>query len=264
MLMRRHRNGLADELKAAGFSTRTCNALIYGVGLRSLDEVRTAEGGSKKSRTGLAWELSILANFGQKGLFEVEAFRAGRDPRTARSQDRQTVAVSLAGVELDILDAWIAEQTDPEPSRPAAIRAMMQATLQDGPPIRAARLGRWGGSRCHARGSALSQRVGGWPYVSPHESTHDLLASWRSQLQLCLRGGEAGGLARRRSSGVCRLRFDRQSSAGREHSGCLQSVERVGVAVIACGRPARRPAATTSRGPCSTSAMSRAGGGGCG
>ncbi len=47
-------------------------------------------------------------------------------PATSR---RQTIGLRVQPSELAALDAWIGQQQDPKPSRPAAIRAMVRAAL---------------------------------------------------------------------------------------------------------------------------------------
>lgn len=125
--MSRH-HGLGVELHAAGFSTRTVNALVYSLGLSSLEQLRTAEWGSVEDRTGLAWALQTLPNMGRKGLAEVVAFRAGLDPKAARPAGKRYYSVPLDDAEFAALDAWIAAQPKPV-GRPEAIRAMVVASL---------------------------------------------------------------------------------------------------------------------------------------
>ena len=120
---------LTDDLKAAGFSTRTVHGLIYGAGIASIEHLRSAPWGSLAERQGLVWELHCSPNMGAKGLAEVEAFRRGEDPRKAKPPGPERVSVPFEPDQIAALDAWIAKQPKPV-SRHEAIRAFVAAGLQ--------------------------------------------------------------------------------------------------------------------------------------
>jgi hypothetical protein len=127
--MARKRYGLEAELHEAGFSTRAIHALIYSVGIESLDELRRLPWGDRRDHQSLCGRLGVSPNVGKKCLAEVEAFRAGKDPRSARAPGPFYVSAPLDEAQLAALDAWIAAQPKPV-SRPEAIRAMVAAALE--------------------------------------------------------------------------------------------------------------------------------------
>jgi hypothetical protein len=119
-----------DAFRAAGFSTRTANALIYSARINHPDELKTGDwGNGRPDDEGLSRRLTVTPNLGAKGLAEVEAFRAGRDPRTAVAPGPTKFTVPLDDGQLAALDAWIAAQPKPV-SRPEAIRAMVAVALK--------------------------------------------------------------------------------------------------------------------------------------
>ncbi len=127
--MAKRRYGLEAELAEVGFSSRTINALIYSLRLESIDQLRSAEWGSEKDRTGLAWILSTLPNMGAKGSAEVRAFRDHGDARRAVTMAPSSVSARLQPQEVAKLDAWAAERGL---SRTEAVRSIVPSTLQTG------------------------------------------------------------------------------------------------------------------------------------
>jgi Ribbon-helix-helix protein, copG family len=125
--MARHRQGLEGELASAGFSTRTINALIYGLQLQSVDELRSAEWAPVGDKNGLATTLGRIPNMGAKGLAEVQAFREQGDARQAIPSGPSSVSARLRPNELASLDAWAAAHGM---SRAEAIRTMLLSALQ--------------------------------------------------------------------------------------------------------------------------------------
>jgi len=120
-------------LLAAGFSSHTINALIRHSRVGSLEQLKNAPWGDRRVPGTLAWQLATTPNLGRKGIAEVEAFRAGLDPGTARAPGLTYTSVPLSPVELNALDAFLAKQPK-KVSRPEAIRAFV-ATGLPGPPI---------------------------------------------------------------------------------------------------------------------------------
>lgn len=127
--MARRRYGLEGELAEAGFSSRTINALKYGLQLESIDQLKSAEWGSVKERTGLAGALSVLPNMGRKGFAEVQAFREHGDARRAATIAPTSVSARLDPPEIAKLDAWAAERGI---SRTEAVRRIVLSTLLRG------------------------------------------------------------------------------------------------------------------------------------
>lgn len=125
--MARRRYGLEAELEDAGFSSRTINALKYGLQLASIEQLQSAEWGSQKHRNGLAWELSVLPNLGPKGFAEVQAFRDLGDARRAATVVPTSVSARLQPQEVAKLDAWASERGV---SRTEAVRRILLSTLQ--------------------------------------------------------------------------------------------------------------------------------------
>ena len=104
--MAKQRTRLEAELEDVGFSIRTIRALIYNLGLERLEDLKSAEWGSVKERTGLATVLSRLPNMGPKGVAEVQAFREHGDARRATKIAPTSVGARLHPSELAALDAW--------------------------------------------------------------------------------------------------------------------------------------------------------------
>lgn len=122
--------GLEAELHEAGFSTRTITAIVYGAGIKSLDELKSTPWGTgNPGDNGLAWKLATTGNFGKKGLAEVEAFREGRDVRSARPPGPASLTIPMESKMLAELDAFIARQPKPT-TRPEAIREFVAAALR--------------------------------------------------------------------------------------------------------------------------------------
>ncbi len=122
---------MEDELRAAGFSRRTANALVYSSRVESLEALMSGPWGDRNDTTSLCWELSVTPGLGPKGVAEVLAFREGRDPRTAVAPGPIKAILLLGPEEVAALDAWIAKQPEPV-SRPEAIRAFVAAGLDLG------------------------------------------------------------------------------------------------------------------------------------
>jgi hypothetical protein len=119
--------------KSAGFSARAAYALAYSDLNLTPEQLRSLPWGNPRRSGSLAWRISLLPRLGPKGLAEIEAFRAGRDPASARPPGEFKAVVPLPSELLDRLDAWIAQQPD-GPSRPEAIRRMIAAaTRRDWP-----------------------------------------------------------------------------------------------------------------------------------
>jgi hypothetical protein len=113
-----------SELVAAGFSTRTRNALTSNFSpVTSLEELRTRPWGHRNAPHTLSRQLWRTPNLGRKGMAEVEVFREGGDPRTARPRGMTYMNVPLDPAQLTALDAWIASQPKPL-SRPQALRRL--------------------------------------------------------------------------------------------------------------------------------------------
>lgn len=127
--MAKLRYGLEQELAEAGFSSRTINALVYGLQLESLNQLRSGEWGSAKDRTGLASELSRLPNMGPKGIAEVQAFRECGDARRAVTVAPTSVSARLNPSEITKLDTWASERGL---SRTEAVRSIVLSTLRAG------------------------------------------------------------------------------------------------------------------------------------
>ena len=125
--MARERQGLEGELASAGFSTRTINALIYGLQLQSVDKLRSAEWGSIKAGTRLVTAPSRTTNMGPKGVAEVQAFREQGDARRAAPAGPSSVSARLQPNELARLDAWAIEHGM---NRAEAVRTMVLSALQ--------------------------------------------------------------------------------------------------------------------------------------
>jgi len=137
---RREQHVLEQELLTAGLSSRTTNALIFGADLYSIEQLTKPRWGDPKDRDSLHWWLCRVPGLGPKGIAEVVALRAGRDPGAARLLGQRAVTVPLGSADLGALDAWIAKQPKPI-TRPEAIRAIVRASLhlmgEGGPEIRA-------------------------------------------------------------------------------------------------------------------------------
>lgn len=118
----------SDELRAAGFSTRATNALVYSSGIGSLEELRSRPWGDRQDTTSLQWALSVRGSLGPREIAEVVAFREGRDPRKAVAPIPMNVVVPLQPDDLAALDAWIAEQAKPL-SRSQAVGVLMTQGL---------------------------------------------------------------------------------------------------------------------------------------
>lgn len=114
---------LEAELLAAGFSARSARALSRGTGLTSLNELRDRDWGDPKQMGALSYELSIAPGLGSTGLAEVLAFRLHGDPSPGLTE-AQPILAKLRPREVGALDAWIARQPDPRPSRGEALRIL--------------------------------------------------------------------------------------------------------------------------------------------
>jgi hypothetical protein len=119
--MARRHFGLAAELAEAGFSTRAINALIYSLQLESLEALRRAPWED------LMLELSRTPNVGKKVIAEVEAFRSGRDPKSA-VPIQTYVSVPFDAHALAALDAWISRQPE-QLTRPEAVRCLVAKAI---------------------------------------------------------------------------------------------------------------------------------------
>jgi hypothetical protein len=117
------------DLEAAGFRTRAVNALVYGSGIKSIEELRSRPWGRLEDSGSLARALQVCPNLGKAGIAEIVAFRDGGDPRTAWMGAPARVTITLEHDLAAELDAWIAAQPEPKPSRPEAIRAFVAAGL---------------------------------------------------------------------------------------------------------------------------------------
>jgi hypothetical protein len=122
---------LAGQLKAAGFSSRTANALVHGAKIPSLEHVRKAHWGDGSPGSGLRWELSCCPNMGPKGLAEVEAYRRGEHPGPARPPGPVRLSVSIEEHLLPGLDAWIEHQAEPRPTRAQALLRLAMWKLSE-------------------------------------------------------------------------------------------------------------------------------------
>ena len=109
------------DLQQAGFSTRTINALVYGSRVKDIEELQSAPWGDRNLPDTLCWELSVAPSMGPKGIAEVEAFRRGEDPRSAKRSGPANVTVRLTEDQLAKLDAYRDAQSD-KPTRAEALR----------------------------------------------------------------------------------------------------------------------------------------------
>jgi len=122
--------GLAKQLQEAGFSDQAIEVLIHGLGLSSLEELRSRpwEGTSPES-PGLLHDLIASPNCGQEIVAEVMDYRERRGPRIRRARGPRRVDVPLDEALLAALDRWRAAQKKP-PSRAAAITTLLRAALE--------------------------------------------------------------------------------------------------------------------------------------
>ena len=119
-------NGIEDLVRA-GFSARVARAL-HTAGDISLEGLRTLPWGNRRDTSSLSWRIATLPGVGLRGRAEIEAFRAGKNPRSARSAGKVTVSVPMEPGLLAQLDAFIEAQPKPV-SRQETIRAFVAAGL---------------------------------------------------------------------------------------------------------------------------------------
>lgn len=119
---------LKDQMRVAGFSTRACNNLPRSLPIADLTELQTGQWEDEGDVRGLRWHAGNAPGCGPQVLAEVEAYRAGQDPREARAPGPVRVSVAFELAEMAALDAWIATQPTPT-SRHDAIRAFVAAGL---------------------------------------------------------------------------------------------------------------------------------------
>lgn len=119
---------LKFELEAAGFSSRTANALAYSGTIESVAQLRVADWGDPAEGNGLGWTLLRVPGVGPRGLAEVNAFRAGASPREAEKYVVPRLSVAIDSQTLAALDLWRHTQAD-KPSRSEAARRVLSGTL---------------------------------------------------------------------------------------------------------------------------------------
>lgn len=100
---------LRQQMREAGFSTRTINSLGYSLPFESVVELRSSRWediGEDRDQRGLRWLLSVTSGCGPQVVAEVEAYRAGLDPRQARAPGPTRISAAFSDDELAALDAW--------------------------------------------------------------------------------------------------------------------------------------------------------------
>jgi hypothetical protein len=115
---------LRRQMEEAGFSARACKNVPQVLPLGDLAQLRTCQWEDTEAKRGVRWLVSIAPNCGPRIMAELEAYRAGKDPREARPPGPVRVSVALGDAELAALDAWIARQPR-KISRAEAIKALV-------------------------------------------------------------------------------------------------------------------------------------------
>jgi hypothetical protein len=121
---------LKEALRAAGFSPRAASTLAWSGIIETPEDLLRLEWGDPSSKgAGLARDLRTLPSFGVKGLSEVQAFRAGAVPAAAGPPAACMVTVAFSAAQLAELDAYLARQPDPKPTRHEAIVSLVLAGI---------------------------------------------------------------------------------------------------------------------------------------
>lgn len=123
---------IKDQMREAGFSTRTINALYLHLKINDLSELRTLpweDQGETRETRGLRWQVSISPGAGAQVMAEVEAYRAGLDPRQARAPGPTRISAAFSDEELAALDAW-REAQGAAVNRGEAVKALAMLALE--------------------------------------------------------------------------------------------------------------------------------------
>jgi hypothetical protein len=119
-------------LEALGFSRRARGVLIQGVGIATVDEIRTLPWDDSDNAYGLRSSILRSVHGGPSTVREVEAYRAGIDPADA-PRSEISISVKIPAGAAAALDLWREAQIPPL-TRSQAVAALVIAGVGFDPP----------------------------------------------------------------------------------------------------------------------------------